>query len=250
MQRLRICYAKRGTLRFASHRDFARAFERALRKAGVPMAFSAGFSPHPKVSYLGAAPTGSASEAEYLEIGLRTVVDPAVVGPALDAALPTGFAIVAVVQAATPDFANRVDGSRWQIVLPATDPELLRGAVEAFLAAESVLVERTTKNGRRSIDARAAVVALTVSPGGDRTVSTATLPGSEAPPDGCGILDLVVRQMTPAVRPDDVLVALRATSGLELPGPNISTRIAQGQLDACGALADPLEPDRAVASEA
>ncbi len=76
VQRLRIRYAKRGRLRFTSHRDFARAFERALRRAQVPMAYSAGFTPHPKVSYANAAPTGVASEAEYLEIGLAEVRDP------------------------------------------------------------------------------------------------------------------------------------------------------------------------------
>ena len=76
MQRLRVHYAKRGRLRFSSHRDFQRAFERALRRSAVPMAYSAGFSPHPKVSYAGAAPTGVASEAEYLEIGLQAEVDP------------------------------------------------------------------------------------------------------------------------------------------------------------------------------
>ena len=70
VQRLRLRYAKRGRLRFASHRDFQRSFERALRRAAVPMAYSAGFTPHPKVSYANAAPTGTASEAEYLEIGL------------------------------------------------------------------------------------------------------------------------------------------------------------------------------------
>ena len=59
VQKLRIRYAKRGRLRFASHRDLARTLERALRRAQVPMAFSAGFSPHPKISYVGAAPTGA-----------------------------------------------------------------------------------------------------------------------------------------------------------------------------------------------
>ena len=49
-QRLRIRYAKRGRLRFTSHRDVARAFERALRRAGMPMAYSSGFTPHPKIS--------------------------------------------------------------------------------------------------------------------------------------------------------------------------------------------------------
>src|SRR5438309_8099794 len=84
VQRLRIRYAKRGRLRFTSHRDFARAFERALRRAAVPMAYSAGFTPHPKVSYAGAAPTGVASEAEYLEIGLAERREPEAVREALD----------------------------------------------------------------------------------------------------------------------------------------------------------------------
>src|SRR5881398_2154482 len=87
VQRLRVRYAKRGRLRFTSHRDFARAFERALRRAEIPMAYSAGFSPHPKISYVGAAPTGVASEAEYLEIGLARETDPDAVRSALDAVL-------------------------------------------------------------------------------------------------------------------------------------------------------------------
>ena len=90
MQRLRLHYAKRGRLRFSSHRDFQRAFERALRRAAVPMAYSAGFSPHPKVSYAGAAPTGVGSEAEYLELALAEVVVPADVHAMLDEALPRG----------------------------------------------------------------------------------------------------------------------------------------------------------------
>src|SRR5207302_10177215 len=87
VQRLRVRYAKRGPLRFTSHRDFARAFERALHRAGVPIAYSPGFSPHPKVSYASASPTGAASEAEYLEIGLAARVDPGSLVGQLDAAL-------------------------------------------------------------------------------------------------------------------------------------------------------------------
>ena len=79
VQRLRIRYAKRGRLRFTSHRDFSRAFERAVFRARLPMAYSSGFNPHPRISYAGAAPTGSASEAVYAEIGLAEVQDPAAV---------------------------------------------------------------------------------------------------------------------------------------------------------------------------
>src|SRR5512132_125321 len=87
VQRLRLRYAKRGRLRFSSHRDFQRAFERALRRAAVPMAYSAGFNPHPKISFAGAAPTGAASEAEYLEIAVTRRQDPRRLRDELDAAL-------------------------------------------------------------------------------------------------------------------------------------------------------------------
>src|ERR1044072_1373471 len=87
VQKLRMRYAKRGRLRFTSHRDIARAFERALRRAHVPMAFSQGFNPHPKISWIGAAPTGAASEAEYVEIQLVEAIGPAALVATLDAAM-------------------------------------------------------------------------------------------------------------------------------------------------------------------
>ena len=119
MQRLRIRYAKRGRLRFTSHRDFARAFERALRRADVPMAYSAGFTPHPKISYVGAAPTGVASEAEYLEIGLAPRVRPRPsCGRALDAALPTGLDILEVVEAGAGGAGRPDRGVAWRVELP------------------------------------------------------------------------------------------------------------------------------------
>src|SRR3954454_12090877 len=140
VQRLRIRYAKRGRLRFTSHRDFARAFERALRRAAVPMGYSAGFSPHPKISYVGAAPTGVASEAEYLEIGLAAERDPDDVRRALDAALPPGLDILAVVPAAGPGLADRIDTSWWRIELPAADGSATAAAVERFLALDEAPV--------------------------------------------------------------------------------------------------------------
>ena len=90
VQKLRIRYTKRGRLRFTSSRDFQRALERALRRADVPMAFSAGFHPHPKISYANAAATGTASEAEYFEISVTQRVEPESVRVALDEALPAG----------------------------------------------------------------------------------------------------------------------------------------------------------------
>jgi len=230
VQKLRIRYAKRGRLRFASHRDLARTIERALRRAQVPMAFSAGFSPHPKISYLGAAPTGSASEAEYLEIGLSDRRDPEAVRAALDAALPEEVAVLECVEAGegTGSLADRIDTSVWRVELPGVTLQELRPAVDAFLSAEVVTVAKRTKNGLRDIDAREAVTSA-----------------SAAEANGCAILHMVVRQLTPAVRPDDVLAALAAVADLHPPLPARAVREAQGRLDDSGTVADPLGPDRA-----
>ena len=239
VQRLRIRFAKRGRLRFTSHRDFARAFERALRRAEVPMAYSAGFTPHPKISYVGASPTGAASEAEYLEIGLARVVEPEQLRAALDAALPPGLDVLEAVPAGPGSLAERIVASAWRIELPGVDEDAARAAVEAFLAADEVGVERLTKNGRRTVDTRAPIVSLIVS-------------GAAAGASGerRAILDMVVRQVTPAVRPDDVVAALRAVAGLAPAAPPVAVRLAQGPLDAHGTVGDPLAPDRESAAPA
>ncbi len=99
VQHLVVRYAKRGKMRFASHRDVARAFERGVRRAGLPIAYSAGFTPHPKISYAGGAPTGVASEAEYLSLGLTARQDETQVCERLDAALPDGIDVIDVTEA-------------------------------------------------------------------------------------------------------------------------------------------------------
>ena len=264
VQRLRVHFAKRGRLRFTSHRDFQRVFERAVRRAGVPVAYSAGFSPHPKISYIGAAATGAASEAEYLEISLVERWDPAAVRKALDDALPPGFDIVEVVEppAGAQALADRINASHWLVLLGGVSTATVVAAVDAFMAADALPVERVLKDGRRTLDARAAVVSLTArgepldaeggagagrgaqADGGAETVGVAET-------DRAGryaILDMVVRHLTPAVRPDDVLAGLRLVSDLPPQLSPLVTRLAQGLLDETGRLADPLAPDRAVAA--
>lgn len=223
VQRLRIRYAKRGRLRFTSHRDIQRAFERALRRADVPMGYSAGFSPHPKISWAGAAPTGTASEAEYVEIGVSERVDPESLRAALDAALPPDLDILEVVEAATPSLVEQLEASVWRIELPGVPAHEARQAVEKFLNAETVQVERLTKAGIRSFDARAAVQGITVR---DDPGDGGQHPGSSA----CAILQVVVRHATPAVRPDDVLTGLGTVAGLVPPVTPRVTRLAQGPL--------------------
>jgi radical SAM-linked protein len=218
-QRLAIRYAKRGRMRFASHRDIARAVERGVRKAGLPVGYSAGFSPHPKISYPGGAPTGTASEAEYLELSLTGLCVPSDVREQLDAALPDGIDVIEVVELGDPADALRLEASTWEVILPGVAPDEAIRAARLFLAAPSAEVDRLTSKGIRRLDARAAVVTIELD---WRAV--------EERHAGCAILRMVVRQMTPVVRPDDILAALRHMSALEPSSPPLVTRLAQGPL--------------------
>ncbi|MET9529550.1 MULTISPECIES: TIGR03936 family radical SAM-associated protein [unclassified Streptomyces] len=256
MQRIRLRYTKRGRLRFTSHRDFQRAFERALRRAEVPMAYSAGFTPHPKVSYANAAPTGTGSEAEFLEIALSEARDPETLRKLLDESLPDGLDITDAVEAHTSGLADRLTASVWELRLDGVEFEEAEKAVAAFVAAGTVEVQRRTKNGVRTFDARGAVAGLQAvrhEPGADAGATPAdgaepvNRPGGER----CAILRLVVRHVTPAVRPDDVLSGLRVVADLAPPVPAAVTRLAQGLFDEeSGTVTDPLSPDREAAPAA
>jgi radical SAM-linked protein len=244
VQRLRLRYAKRGRLRFTSHRDFSRAFERAVFRARIPMAYSSGFNPHPRISYAGAAPTGSASEAEYLEIALAEELDPLRAHADIDAALPEGLDVLEVVASSGGALADRLEASWWRLTIDGVSTEEAHDAVRALLATDEVVVERMTKKGLRSFDARAAIAALTVveEPGG---ASGDSRPGRDA----CAILDVVLRHGSPSVRPDDVLAALHQASGLRVTAA-LQRRLAQGPWDEeNGTVGDPLAPDRDAAGQ-
>ena len=208
-QRLRIRYAKRGTARFTSHRDFARAFERALNRAHIP-----------RISYANAAATGAASEAEYLEVALAEVCDPQKVLTVLGREMPPGMEVLEVAETDRTPFAELLTASAW-LIEPTGDVPGLAEAVEAVMTAETVDVQRMTKSGVRTFDVRAALIGLDVA-------------------NGC--VRLMLRHVTPLVRPDDVLRALAK----RCPAVDAArvTRLAQGACneDASGvstALADP-----------
>jgi radical SAM-linked protein len=218
VQFLLVRYAKRGKMRFASHRDVARAFERGVRRAGLPVAHSAGFSPHPKISYAGGAPTGVASEAEYLSLAVTVRQEEAAVREKLDAALPDGIDVIDVTEEAGGLPADRLTVSQWLVILPGVTAENVTPAVDGFLALDSAPVERLTNKGMRRMDARTAVITLEVGQA----------------ESGDAELLMVVRHIVPAVRPDDVLTALHEVSGLEWPVPPVVTRLAQGSLEGAG----------------
>ena len=218
-QHLLVRYAKRGKMRFASHLDVARAFERGVRRAGLPIAYSAGFTPHPKISYAGGAPTGVASEAEYLSLTLTSRAEADAVRERLNAALPDGIDVIAVTAEDSGGLpASRLTASEWQVALPGLRPDDVVPVVKEFLALTEAPVERLTSKGMRRMDARAAVVSLDVRDGTEAGTA----------------LRMVVRHTAPAVRPDDVLNALKDVSDVFPAGQPFMTRLAQGTLGESG----------------
>jgi radical SAM-linked protein len=221
-QHLLVRYAKRGKMRFASHLDVARAFERGVRRAGLPIAYSNGFTPHPKISYAGGVPTGVASEAEYLSLTLTSRTGADTVRERLNAALPDGIDVIAVTEDSGGLPASRLTASEWQIALPGLPPADVMPVVDEFLALTEAPVERLTSKGMRRMDARAAVVTLDVLDAHDDSRAL-----------GCA-LRMVVRHTVPSVRPDDVLNALRDVADVFPAGQPLMTRLAQGSLGESG----------------
>src|SRR6266566_2287909 len=255
VQHLVVRYAKRGKMRFASHRDVARAFERGVRRAGLPIAYSAGFTPHPKISYPGGAPTGVASEAEYLSLALTARQAETQVCQRLNAALPDGIDVIDVTEpggyggVGNPPYAGgsggssprantasfgHLEASEWRVVLPGVGPAAAQRAVTGFLALSEAPVERLTDKGVRRLDARAAVVEMNVVEMNVVEMGPATADphgGQRAAVTGhqdCAILRMVVLHTAPAVRPEDVLTALREQDGIVPSSPPMTTRLAQG----------------------
>lgn len=224
-------YAKRGRLRFSSTRDFQRALERAVRRAGVPMAFSAGFHPHPRISYANAAPTGTASEAEYFQLQLTQQCDLEALRAALDESLPQDMAVLRVVEAAPGALADLLQVSVWQLDFEGVTLETITDAVATFMDRAELLVTRMTKSGAREFDVRQAVLASDV----------VLVRAGDA--DGRDLVrwTMTIQHTTPAVRPIDVMTGLTELTGLQVPRSPLMTRLAQGVLEAGGRVIDPFD---------
>lgn len=165
--RLRVRFQKLGKVRWTSHRDVARMWERACRRVQLPLAWTEGFSPRPKLSFGLALPTGAESLAEYLDLELAPEADVDVDGLAsqLSPALPSGIDVTALAVLAptasggrAPSLQEDVFSCTWRVgFAPGAD---LHAVVDRALASSSLLVERERK-GRLSVDdVRPAILAL------------------------------------------------------------------------------------------
>jgi radical SAM-linked protein len=166
---VRVRYAKRGKVRWISHRDVARAFERALRIEQLPLAFTLGFSPRPKVSFGLALSTGYESDAEYLDLELVEPIELESLPTRLTAALPIGLEVDAVValEERAPALQEVVVAVTWQVEVTDDDGEvipveLLTELVERANRA-AVLEVTQVRKGRASVaDVRPAIRRLEV----------------------------------------------------------------------------------------
>jgi len=174
--RLRIRFTKRGKIRFTSHRDTARVWERTVRRAQLPIAYSQGFSPHAKLSFGLALSTGFESDAEYLDIELDPTradhVDIPALPAVLSALLPDGMmaTAIAVLPPGSASLQQIVTSCEYLIdlavddfVAPATAVQLderVATAVARVVAADTVIVSRERKGVAGNDDIRPAILAL------------------------------------------------------------------------------------------
>ncbi|NNE75127.1 MAG: DUF2344 domain-containing protein [Acidimicrobiales bacterium] len=161
---LRFRFNKSGKVRFTSHRDVARIWERVLRRAGLPLAYSEGFSPRPRLSFGLALSTGYESDAEYLDARLREPIDFHDLPERLSALLPVGMDVTGVVEipSSADSLQQAVTSCRWEVDVIGVDEQIAAEAVARALAATEIVVTRERKGKQVTDDLRPGVLALDV----------------------------------------------------------------------------------------
>lgn len=188
--RLRLRYKKRGKIRFISHRDVARAIERAVRLSATPVGWSQGFSPRPLISFGLALPTGAESEGEFVDIrldgekgtafcdGIGVInengepvgADPQRVASTLALYrqyLPEGLELtnLGVVGTSMVSLQEAVDWCDWELEVVGVSTARMKEAVEGLLAADAVILERERKGRSVKEDIRPAIATIAMVPG-------------------------------------------------------------------------------------
>jgi radical SAM-linked protein len=200
--RIRVRYRKHGKVRFTSHRDVARCWERALRRAQLPVASSEGFSPRPKLHFGLALSTGHESLGEYLDIDLyepdAAEVDLGALPERLTPLLPPGIEVdaVAVIDRADTSLQEAVTSCTWLIEVPGITPAALTAATQHLLAQPTIQVTRERKGKPVTDDLRPGILHLTVK---GATPADAPEPGA--------VLEAELATHPRSVRPAELMTA-------------------------------------------
>jgi len=163
-----VHYGREDRVKYISHLDFMRTMQRALRRAWIPVAYSEGFNPHPKIAFASALAVGVTSSAEYMDLQLETPLPPEELVRRLSDALPAGIPVydAAAVAAAVPSLMSMIDRAAYVLTFSEAVPGLGQAAAD-LLAQPSVLVEKKGKKGLEQTDIRGGIYELKVHPGED-----------------------------------------------------------------------------------
>lgn len=161
---LRFRFSKGPEIRFISHLDLARTMERAVRRAKLPIAFSQGFHPFPKIVFATALAVGWTSSGEYMDLQFTEDLPPLEGLKKLKAVLPSGLAIMEATSLApdAPGLAVIVNAAAYSLTPQSTDLEGLRERTAAVLAAHELMITKPTKKGPRQRDIRPLLYELKV----------------------------------------------------------------------------------------
>jgi radical SAM-linked protein len=161
----RMMFTKKDEAKYISHLDLNRIFERACRRAGLPLAFSQGFNPHPKISFAIPLAVGVAGEREFMELELTDELASHEVAKRLNEKLPAGIKMLEarVVEDKQKPLMARVNRATYRIVYSACDDineQQLAAVIKKLMDKTSIEIERVVKGKTRRVDIRPNIYAL------------------------------------------------------------------------------------------
>jgi radical SAM-linked protein len=164
VQRFRVRFRKGERVRYISHLDVLRAWERAIRRAGLPLSYSHGFTPHPKIGFAAPLPLGFTGEAEVMDVSLDEMVPAQEFRCRLSAETTDDMAIVDVEEIAVtaPPPQAGLLWADYRVALPGVAIDAARRAVADFMAKTELSWSEERKERSRTYDLRGAVALLTV----------------------------------------------------------------------------------------
>lgn len=147
-------FNKEGLIRFISHLDLMRTFERAFRRADLPIAFTKGFNPRPKITFTPALSVGITSSSEYIDVEFYEDVSMHDVAFKLNRVLPEGIKITGVKQADETLPLSMLNGAKYvvTVVLGEVNPEELKKGIDILSQQDEIIVERNTKSRKKFVN--------------------------------------------------------------------------------------------------